>query len=336
MQIPQRGNALRWQPGQRGHVESYFLKLNEPRQRFALWLKFTVYAPLVGPALGEVWAVWFDLDDPARNRAWKSSLPLADCQLPQPAADCDPELRFGACTFGGGSSHGQLRQGEEEIRWRLRWSDGAPPLWHLQPRWLYSARWPKSKICAPYPSSLFGGEIELNGRSYQLRAARGTQGHNWGREHAHAYAWAHCNAFDRHEEDTWFEGFSSRLKLGPLTSPWLSVGHLCLDGRRFAFNRLRRLSRGRVDVGLQHWRFRLENDEYALEGVFAAPVHDFICLHYRNPDDALAYCLNSKLANAELTLLDRHNRMLARLTSRRNAALEVLSRDPQHGVVFGA
>lgn len=91
-----------------------------------------------------------------------------------------------------------------------------------------------------------------------------------------------------------------------------------------------------VGIDHQRWTFRLENRDHILSGVLEAPREDFICLHYRNPDESIAYCLNSKLASAELRLLDHHERVVAHLVSSRGAALEVLTRDADHGVRFGA
>jgi len=53
-------------------------------------------------------------------------------------------------------------------------------------------------------------------------------------------------------------------------------------------------------------------------------------LFYPNPDGTMCYCLNSKLANAELTLRIE-GRATKTLRSRR-AALELATRDPHHGV----
>lgn len=333
-----RGNRVRWQPGLRGHVESYFLKLNSPAQRFAAWFKFTFLAPLHGEPLAEVWAVWFDMDDPARTRAWKASVPLTGGVI----VDNDIHLRVAGCELTPDGTRGMLnvqRDGHaqaDRIEWDLRFTAGAAPLVHLPWAWMYERRLPKSKILAPHPASRFSGAISVNDQHLVVHDAPGTLGHNWGAEHAWSYAWAHCSAFDGFGDDTFFEGFSTRLKLGGWVSPVLSVAHLSLDGHRYAFNRLRSMVSRPVSIGLQRWQFRLAGAGHTLAGEFDAPRDDFICLHYGNPDGSTAYCLNSKLASGELRLLDHRDRVIARLTTARQAALEVLTRSPDHGVRFGA
>lgn len=333
---PPRGNRVRWQAGQRGHVESYFLKLNSPEQGFAVWLKFTFFAPLVGEPQAEVWAVWFDMDDATRTRAWKTSVPLT----PEVIAHPDIHLRVAGCELTSQATKGALGQGDNRIEWDLRFSPGEAPLVHLPWAWMYEAKLPKSKILAPHPASRFSGSVCINGRHLRVCDAPGTQGHNWGAEHAWSYAWAHCAAFDGMGTDTFFEGFSAQLKIGNWLAPVMSVAHLSLNGRRYAFNRIKSMFSRPISISHNRWQFRLEGDTqgdaYAINGIFDAPREDFICLHYGNPDGSTAFCLNSKLASGELRLIDRFERVLTRLTTRRTAALEVLTRDADHGVRFGA
>ena len=53
-------NVLRY-AGRPGHVESYFLRANDPDRPRAIWLKVTVFAPLHGEAQVESWLVYFDV-----------------------------------------------------------------------------------------------------------------------------------------------------------------------------------------------------------------------------------------------------------------------------------
>lgn len=340
MQQSGRGNRVRWTPGTAeasGHVESYFLKLNDPAQGFALWLKFTFLVPQDGRApVFEVWGVWFDMDDPTRTRAWKTTQPLTSQLVLDPDLHLLMPTPLGPCELTNRSTRGVLDDAAHRLEWDLTFDAGQDALRHLPWRWMYEKRLPRSKILAPHPASRFSGHVRIDGRLYTVDRAIGTQGHNWGSEHAWHYAWGHCALFDGMGPDTFFEGFSSRLKLGPWVTPPLSVAHLSLEGQRHAFDRWRSMRSRLVSLTNRRWQFRLENDTHALEGVLEAPLDDFICLHYRNPDDSLAHCLNSKLASGELTLRDRHERPIKRLVTYRGAALEVLTRDPSHGVRFGA
>lgn len=333
-----------WHTGHTGgHVESYFIKCNDVANQRAVWIKFTFFVPQPGlhntdakqapaQAVGEVWAIWFDGAQAAEPQAWKDTFALADCLIaPQPL-----HLQFGANHLHSQASEGHLQSQHGLIRWQLQWDAGAESLAHFPHDWMYQTGLPKSKLTAPYPSSLFHGWIELNGQRFEVNRCPGTMGHNWGREHAWHYAWGHCNAFDGHGPDTWFEGASSRLRIGPWTTPYLSLAHLQIEGQRYAFHRLRHIMSKSVTTSTTRWQFQLESDEHVLLGELHAPPQRFICLHYFNPNGALGYCLNTKLADAELELRDQRNRPIAKLRSTATAALEVLVRNPHHGITPGA
>ncbi len=274
--------------------------------------------------MGEVWAIWFDNRQPSQIQAWKDTFSLDTCQI-----QAEPfRLQMGHNQLHEQSSQGELHGARGRIQWDVQWDPGADALAHFPHAWMYGARLPKSKLTAPYPSSRFSGWVELNGERMEVSQCPGTFGHNWGQEHAWHYAWGHCNAFDGHGPDTWFEGASSRLRMGRWTTPYLSLAHLQVEGRLYAFNRLRHIASGAVSCTQTEWRFRMESDQFALIGHFVAPPDRFICLAYDNPNGARGYCLNSKLADAELTLLDRQGRIQLRLQCTAAAALEVLVRKP--------
>ncbi|MDB4933724.1 MAG: hypothetical protein JWP87_696, partial [Labilithrix sp.] len=80
MNVPQDLLDLRYRGG--GHVESWFLKANEPGGRRAIWVKNTVFAREPGkgkraavvPPMAEAWAIAFDRE--RGHVATKTSVPL--------------------------------------------------------------------------------------------------------------------------------------------------------------------------------------------------------------------------------------------------------------------
>src|SRR5438046_2552815 len=86
-------------PAPRGHVESYFLKANDPARRRALWLKATIFAPRERPhanhgagaggrgAIAEAWAVAFDAE--AGHVAVKTSVPFDAARFSRAALDVE-------------------------------------------------------------------------------------------------------------------------------------------------------------------------------------------------------------------------------------------------------
>jgi hypothetical protein len=56
-------------------------------------------------------------------------------------------------------------------------------------------------------------------------------GHNWGDQHAERWIWLHGTAFDG-EPDAWLDIVVGRVKVGPLTTPWIANGAVSIGGAR--------------------------------------------------------------------------------------------------------
>ncbi len=324
-------NLTIWQPdNRRGHIESYFLKINDPAQGKALWLKFTLLSPKGDPkaTVGEVWAIVFDDRNPENITAFKETYPVEDCQLARERFF----LSFGASSLEPGRTAGKLRGAGGDLTWDLRFSDGEAPLIPFRYGWMYTAKIPKSKTKTPYPASRFSGSFTLHGTTTELRDAPGMQGHNWGSEHSHLYAWAHCSAFEGHGDDTFFEGYSSRIKVGGMVTPYLSNAFLSVRGKRYLLNTPGSFISKDILVENNHWKFTVVGKTHSIRGDIHAPTEKFIALKYYNPDGSLSYCLNSKIADAVIELLDASGKVIERLESKRTTALEVLVKDANHGV----
>lgn len=324
-------NELVWQPTNRaGHVESYFCKLNDLKQGLALWTKFTIYSPENAPelALGEVWAIFFDSDDPGCNLGIKQSFPMAECQI----GSGRRSLKFGPNQFSPGHVTIDLENEQgRRIQADLDFTTSSPHLEHFPYEWMYTAKIPKSKALTPYIHERFSGDFRVDKREVRVDNVPGMQGHNWGREHAHRYAWAHCGAFEG-APNVWFEGLSAKVKIGPFTSPWLSLAYLYDGEKRYDFNRGLTLFSRKIALGYNRWAFQLENQSHILRGELGEIPEMFAGLKYYNPTGVLSYCLNSKVANCELTLIEKRGGHTQKFRSVNGAALEILTKDEGHGV----
>lgn len=329
-ELPQ-DNAVRFRSDDRGgHVESFFLKANDPGSDRAFWLKFTIYAPVGGEgAVGEVWAILFDRQ--AGHRAGKLTLPVSELALGPWGVGLD----IGPCVFRPGESRGVLTGVEgEEIRWDLRWDGDRAPLRPFPYDWMYTAPFPKSKSLTPTSDTAYEGTITAGGWRFEVKGWPGMQGHNWGKNHAERYAWAHCNVFEDPEGrpvEAMFEGFSARIKLGPVTTPFLTACVLRHGGETWAFNRPVEWLRASTEVAYTSWDFAVRRGELRLLGSLWTPADQMVGLTYRNPTGDHTHCLNSKIASADLRLL-RGEETILRLRSARKAALEVTVREPDHPV----
>jgi hypothetical protein len=308
-----------------GHVESWFLKVNDPRGRRALWLKWTIWAGERDPrrAVAEVWAIAFGT---ARGHvATKATVPFEQARF-EPgvlAASID------GCTLSESAARGCVASGGRSIAYDLTIASLEAPLVHFPAAWMYEKSFPRQKIVSPIPNGRISGRVEVQGETWTLDAWPGMVGHNWGRAHSESYAWGHCNAWDD-GDDVVVEGFSARVRacgvlLPPMTA--LAVRH---HGTSYMLTDFASIAHSRGSMTPRRWRFHARADRVAVEGEMWADTDDFVGLYYPNPDGTTCYCLNSKLAHAEVTLRIQ-GRAPKTLRSQR-APLELATRDPHHGV----
>ncbi len=310
-----------------GHVESWFTKLNSPDARRALWVKATLRVPdprvHAGGAVAESWAIAFERGRPPR--AAKHTVPLGAAELGALGLD----LSVGALRWTPGRLVGQVEGDRHTLGFDLHYADPGPALAPLPHPRLYAGPFPSSKFVSPAPDARFTGSYRIDGTVVEVAGWRGMQGHNWGRRHAHRYAWGHCNQFDDHD-DLWFEGVTAQVKLGPAVSPPLTV--LCVSHRgvRHLFNRVRDLVRARGRFDARAWHFEAQSGTARLEGELTATAADMAGLRYDNPSGPPTFCLNSKIATGRLRLTVRGRAPFEAHT--RAAALEIGTHSTDHGI----
>jgi hypothetical protein len=304
----------------REHVESFFVKANDPVHKRALWVRCTLFSG-AAERYAEVWAIWFD---PAsgKPRAAKNRYPIEAITL-------DPErggLGIADASVSDNLTEGAVRGDGFVISWRLALRDEQPGYAGLPARWLY--RLVASKLTTPHPSAAVNGEIEIwNGRGrgssvekITVENWRGMQGHNWGRRQAESYAWCHCNAFD--ETGAVFEAITGRNRMAGKLTPPLTVGRITTGGRTYRFDRFRTMRAPLSEASPTRWRFELRGPDGRLTGTAQSRPDDVAGLVYPSPASAPAYCYNSKLATLDLELTAARGGV-TRLHSER-AALEIL------------
>jgi hypothetical protein len=332
-------NAVRLDPARLprgGHVESYFLKLNDPSGARALWIKATLLARAGQGAEAEAWAIAFDRGQ--GNRAAKEVIPLTRAPwAEQPEArfsDQRLDLKVASLRMKELSCAGSVTSGSVRLSWNLSWACREAPLVPFPGDRFYSGPFPRSKLVSPAPDARFSGWYEVDGARHEVDSWPGMQGHNWGTGHTHRYAWVHGNLFD--DPDFVLEGLTGRVKLGPAVAPPITI--LCVRHRgvRYDWNRVIDWPRARGEFAPGRWSFGARSDLGEIEGEVTASPQDVVGLVYENPAGPPAFCLNSKLARAEIRFAPR-GRAPRRLTSQA-VALEIGTTDPGHGVpiVLGA
>jgi len=313
-------DGLRFDPASNGHVESYFLKINDPKGERALWVKATILArsSMVAEPVAESWAIAFERGKPPVAR--KSTVPFSRARFSRGAIDLElPGLSMTSSRVIG--KH-------EGLSFDLGIEDRSAPLFHYMPRF-YEGRFPSSKLMSPMPNLVARGQARVGNETWKIDGWRGLLGHNWGRGHAFAYAWGHCNVWDE-DVDLVFEGTSGRVRVGPVLIPTTTVLVVRLNGETHSLNHVSELARNKGSMTFRRWRFSARGPTLSVSGELFAETEDMVGLHYENPDGTMTYCLNSKLASARLSLEPRGS--LPIVVNSRAAALEIGTRDPHHGV----
>jgi hypothetical protein len=333
--VPSSYAGVRYRRGSRhGHVESYFLKANDPEGRRALWLKATIFAPDRAPshAIAESWAVAFDRAE--GHVAVKTSVPYEAARF----SKSDLDIAIDGSTYTRSLWRGRVATGERAISFDVAVSGASEPVMQLPFGWMYEAPFPKSKFVSLVPDARASGEVVVDGKAWSLEGWPMTIGHNWGREHTPSYAWSHCNVWSSggavgspgEPAQVTFEGLSARIALGPVLSPSSTL--LYVREGRDEFKRSGLMGTGGIEghVTLRRWDFRTTRGKAKLEGEIWAETDDFVGLYYANPDGSMVHCLNTKLASAELCVqLPGRGERLYRT---RAAALEIATTHPNHGV----
>jgi hypothetical protein len=174
--------------------------------------------------------------------------------------------------------------------------------------------------------------VTVDGQRYTLDGAPGCQTHLWGRKHAHAHVWAHCNAF-REDPTACFEAITVRLKRLGLVTPPMTFFSLYLGSEVYHFRQFRSLlrTRGHWETGL--YRVSGVGRRVKVEGEMRCRPEDLIQAQYADPDGENTFCHNTEVASASFTVWTRRSvgspfKRLVRLTSPAAAHFEYVVRVP--------
>lgn len=288
----ERANLVAWRPsGTGGLVESFFIKLHVC-QDMAFWCRYTLTRRTDGLAYGTLWAILQGGDPPV---AIARRYPVRDILFGERRF----YLKIGPGELAVGRAQGEVSAQGHSVSWDLAFGASGPSFLHL-PHWsLYSLNFPRNKIVSPLVSTVFNGQLTVDGKGIEVVQARGMQGHNYGLSVAPFWAWVHCNIFEG-SEDVVFEAITSKVKLGQVLSPQVSAAYLRMQGREWSFNRPDHILKARARV--RDMRYELRT---ACKGVrVMARVHGSmdkaVGLGYVDSDATVRPCLNTNLADMQL------------------------------------
>ena len=309
-------------PLKAGHYESFYVKAAHPSEPQALWIRYTVHKRPGASVQGSLWLTFFD---GSAGGPWAAKETRAEV-----GAAADHYIHVGESVLAPDRAHGRLRAGAKTAEWDLELRSSEPPLRHLPRDWMYRAPLPRTKLLSPYPAAAFRGRAELSGQRLELEGWRGMVGHNWGAQHAERWIWIHGAGFEE-AEGAWLDAAIGRIKLGPLTSPWIANGTLSLGGERHRLGGLERVRTTEVRERPDRCEFVLPGSDITVQGEVGADARNFVGWVYADPDGSEHHTVNCSISDMTLGV-SRPDRAQLTLTLRGGAAYELGMRERDHGV----
>ena len=171
--------------------------------------------------------------------------------------------------------------------------------------------------------------MTIDGERLALDAWPGMIGHNWGSEHAERWTWIQANEF--RGADGYLDAALGRIKVGPLTTPWIGNAMLRLDGEAHRLGGFDRIRSTRIDDRPTECLFELAGKGVRVRGRVGSEPRNFVAWVYADPVGPEHNTLNCSIADLELTV-EREGRKLRLLECAGAAAYEIGMRETDHGI----
>jgi hypothetical protein len=307
-----------------GHYESFYLKATRPGGGQGVWIRHTVHKRPGEDPTAALWLTLFDADAPG-PRAVKATVEADRLSVPDGAY-----IRVADAVLEPGRASGRIDAPDLDASWTLRFDDSGEALHHLPYQRLYDAPLPKTKFLSPYPSARFDGVVSVGGEEIEVVDWPGMIGHNWGSEHAERWVWIQ-GADLGGERGSYVDLAAGRIKLGPLTTPWVANGVVRVDGVEHRLGGFDRILSTKVDEQPTSCEFRLSGRDVKLRGRVSSEPGSFVAWVYADPKGPEHNTLNCSIADLELEL-ERRGGQPERLEISGAAAYEIGMRDTDHGI----
>jgi hypothetical protein len=322
-------NRMVWDRQKAGHYEVWYATFNHRRTGTGYWIRYTLEAPLAGH--GEphcaVWFAFFDPANPERNFGINRRLPLSELHT----EEAPFSLRLDDSVLRHDGMRGAISGDAHVASWDLSYRPSVFLHRHL-PDLVYETAFADTKVLSPNLIINPSGHVTVDGQTYTFDGEPGSQSHLWGRKHAHAWAWSHCNSF-REDSTACLETLSVRLKRAGVVLPTMTFLSLYLGSEVYHLRRFENLlfTRGKWETGL--YRFSGVGRRIKIEGEMRCRPEDLVRATYSDPDGEQSFCHNTEVADCALTVWTRRSlgapfKKVNRLLSRGGAHFEYAARTP--------
>ncbi len=276
----------------RGHYESTYLKASHPDEPLGIWIRFTIRKVPGRPPIGSIWCTLFEPGGPTAVKVSSEAV----------AASATTAISIG--DYGQLSEHGTsgtVSASNINAEWDIRFVCAEQPLKHLSSDWMYRAPLPRTKSSSPKPDMRLAGSIVIDGRQISVDGWRAMLGHNWGTEHAHRWIWLQASGFADHPE-TWLDVVLGRLRVGPITTPWIASGVISHNGVRHRVGGPGRIHRTEVGEFATGNDIVLPGSDLTAAVHVEAPRERFVVWRYANPSGGEHQVRNCSIAALTLEL----------------------------------
>jgi hypothetical protein len=154
-------------------------------------------------------------------------------------------------------------------------------------------------------------------------------GHNWGAEHAERWTWIQANEF--RGADGYLDAALGRIKVGPLTTPWVGNAILRLAGQEHRLGGFDRIRSTKIDDEPTECDFELTGKGIKVRGRVGSEPRNFVAWVYADPVGTEHNTLNCSISDLELTV-ERRGAEPRRIESVGAAAYEIGMRETDHGI----
>jgi hypothetical protein len=307
-----------------GHYESFYLKATRPGGGRAAWIRHTIHKRPGEQPTASLWLTLFDADSPG-PRAGKQTFESGELSTPTGVY-----VAVGSALLGPGRALGALACDSLSASWDLSFADESEPFFHLPYKRLYGSPLPRTKFLTPYPSALFEGALTVDDERIEMDGWRGMVGHNWGSEHAERWIWIQGNDLGG-EAGSYIDIAAGRIKVGPVTTPWVANGGLRLDGEERRLGGFDRIFSTRVNELPTGCELEISGRGVKVRAKVSSEPRNFVAWLYADPDGPEHNTLNCSISDLDLELKRRGGEP-ERLEVSGGAAYEIGMRDTDHGI----
>ena len=308
-----------------GHYESFYAKAVAPAGGRAVWIRHTLHRPPGSEPTGAVWLTYFDAEAD-RPQAAKATYGGERLTVPE-----GQYIQVADAAIGPDGLTGRVTTDGLEAEWELSFEDRHEAFRHLPSERMYRAKLPRTKLLSPHPAAIFSGSLTIDGERLELDSWPGMVGHNWGTEHAERWIWMHAVDLEGGEPGDYFDVGAGRIKLGPLSTPWIANGALALGGQVYRLGGLGRTYGTEIHERPDGCEFVIAGKGITVRGGVNSATGQTVGWLYADPDGGEHHAVHCSIADMELRV-ERPSHRHAHLRVTGAASYELGMRETDHGI----